>query len=157
MGHTKFRGGLYLAEETYRYQQLERWILQGIIDGRWKPGDRLPSIRDICAQHGLSKATVEHALQRLEAQGLLEVRPKAGHFVTLVPTITEPPRVTSRIDAPRPVSVSDLLLDIMGRCAAFDLLPELHTGKLSPGIASLNRGHWEGTSEATWCRLSVLR
>lgn len=139
MGHTKFRGGLYLAEETYRYQQLERWILQGIIDGRWKPGDRLPSIRDICAQHGLSKATVQHALQRLEAQGLLEVRPKAGHFVTLVPTITEPPRVTSRIDAPRPVSVSDLLLDIMGRCAAFDLLPELHTGKLSPGIASLNR------------------
>ncbi len=128
-----------MAEEKYRYQQLEQWLLQGIIDGRWKPGDRLPSIREICTQQGLSKATVQHAMQRLEAQGLLEVRPKAGHFVTLVPAAIEPPRVTSRIEAPRPVNVSDLLLDIMGRSAAFDLLPELHAGDLPPGIVSLNR------------------
>jgi len=132
-------GEFLLAEETYRYQQLEQWLLQGIIDGRWKLGDRLPSIREICTQQGLSKATVQHALQRLEAQGLLEVRPKAGHFVTLVPKTTEPPRMTSRIEAPRPVNVSDLLLDIMGRSAAFDLLPELHAGDLPPGIVSLNR------------------
>lgn len=139
MVHTKFRGRLSLAEETYRYQQLEQWLLQGIIDGRWKPGDRLPSIREICAQQGVSKATVQHALQRLEAQGFLEVRPKAGHFVTLAPKATEPPRTTSRIEAPRPVNVSDLLLDIMDRNAVFDLLPELHAGELPPGIVSLNR------------------
>jgi len=128
-----------LADETYRYQQLEQWLQQGIIDGRWKLGDRLPSIREICTQQGLSKATVQHALQRLEAQGLVEVRPKAGHFVTLVPAATEPPRVISRIEAPRPVNVSDLLLDIMGRSAAFDLLPELQAGDLPPGIVVLNR------------------
>lgn len=102
-----------MADETYRYQQLEQWLLRGIIEGRWKPGDRLPSIREICTQRGLSKATVQHALQRLEAQGFVEARPKAGHFVARVPTTTEPPRVVSRIEAPRPVSVSDLLLDIM--------------------------------------------
>lgn len=128
-----------MADETYRYQQLEQWLQQGIIDGRWKLGDRLPSIREICTQQGLSKATVQHALQRLEAQGLVEVRPKAGHFVTLVPAATEPPRVISRIEAPRPVNVSDLLLDIMGRSAAFDLLPELQAGDLPPGIVVLNR------------------
>ncbi|NVF14196.1 PLP-dependent aminotransferase family protein [Vreelandella maris] len=139
MVHTKFWGRLSLAEGTYRYQQLQQWILQGIIDGRWTPGDRLPSIREICTQQGVSKATVQHALQRLEAQGFLEVRPKAGHFVTLAPKATAPPRTTSRIEAPRPVNVSDLLLDIMDRNAAFDLLPELHAGELPPGIVSLNR------------------
>ena len=139
MVHTKFWGRLSLAEGTYRYQQLQQWILQGIIDGRWTPGDRLPSIREICTQQGVSKATVQHALQRLEAQGVLEVRPKAGHFVTLMPKTTQSPRVISRIDAPRPVNVSDFLLDIMDRKAAFDLLPELHAGKLPPGIVSLNR------------------
>lgn len=128
-----------MDDSTYRYQQLEQWLLQGIIDGRWKLGDRLPSIRELCAQQGLSKATVQHALQRLEVQGLVEVRPKAGHFVTLVPINTRPPRVISRIEAPRPVTVSDLLLDIMGRSAAFDLLPELHAGELPPGIVALNR------------------
>ena len=43
------------------------------------------------------------------------------------------------IEAPRPVSVNDLLLDIMSRSAAFDLLPELHSGDLPPGIVALNR------------------
>jgi len=132
-------GEFSVTDETYRYQRLEQWLLQGIIEGRWKLGDRLPSIREICFQQGISKATVQHALQRLEAQGLVEVRPKAGHFVTLIPATTQPPRVISRVDAPRPVNVSDLLLDIMGRGAAFDLLPELHAGELPPGIVVLNR------------------
>lgn len=128
-----------MDDNAYRYQQLEQWLLQGIIDGRWKLGDRLPSIRELCAQQDLSKATVQHALQRLEAQGLVEVRPKAGHFITLVPNATTPPRVMAKMEAPRSVNVSDLLLDIMGRSAAFDLLPELHAGDLPPGIVALNR------------------
>ncbi|WP_417223391.1 GntR family transcriptional regulator [Amphritea sp.] len=49
---------------------------------RWRTGERLPSIRELCKQHSLSKATVQHALQRLEAQGLLEARPKAGYIAS---------------------------------------------------------------------------
>ncbi len=121
---------------TYRYQQLERWLLQGIQQQRWPPGDRLPSIRALCQQQGLSKATVMHALQRLEAQGLLEARPKSGYYVT---HHTHTPRVASRIAPPRPATVSDLLLDIMRRCAAFDLLPMPDSGELPSEIVSLNR------------------
>ncbi|MDX1599368.1 MAG: PLP-dependent aminotransferase family protein [Marinobacter sp.] len=128
-----------MADAPYRYQELEHWLLKGIHDERWKPGDRLPSIRELCDHQGLSKATVQHALQRLEAQGLVEVRPKAGHFVSRVPTTTKTPRIISRIEAPRPVTVSDLFQDIMRRSAAFDLLPDLHTGTLPPGIVVLNR------------------
>lgn len=123
----------------YRYQQLESWLLQGIREQRWRLGERLPSIRTLCQTQGVSKATVQHALQRLEAQGLIEARPKAGYFVTLQPKTVRAPRSRTQIEAPRPVTVSELLLDIMRRSAAFDLLPDLHTGEIPAGIVSLNR------------------
>ena len=123
----------------FRYQRLEAWLLQGIREQRWRQGERLPSIRTLCREHAVSKATVQHALQRLEAQGLVEARPKAGHFVSSRPAAVEQPVSRARIEAPRPVTVSDLLLDIMGRSAAFDLLPDLHSSDLPPGIVALNR------------------
>ncbi|MDO6564655.1 PLP-dependent aminotransferase family protein [Amphritea sp. 1_MG-2023] len=123
----------------YLYQQLENWLAAGIQTQRWRVGERLPSIRALCQQHHLSKATVQHALQRLEAQGLLEARPKAGYFVALPRNTMNEPISRARIEAPRPASVSELLLDIMRRGAAFDLLPDLHAGELPASIVSLNR------------------
>ncbi|BBB27443.1 aminotransferase-like domain-containing protein [Amphritea japonica] len=123
----------------YLYQRLESWLRKGIEEQRWHPGERLPSIRDLCRQHQLSKATVQHALQRLEVQGILEARPKAGYFVVLQTEAVKEPVSRSRIEAPRPVTGSDLLLDIMRRSAAFDLLPDLHAGDLPAGIVTLNR------------------
>jgi len=127
----------------YRYQQLERWLLQGIQEQRWRLGERLPSIRTLCREQGLSRATVQHALQRLEAQGWLEARPKAGYFVTLksAPCSRRQDGAGNHTDIrpPRPVSANDLLLDIMQHSAAFDLLPNLHTGDLPASILSLNR------------------
>jgi DNA-binding transcriptional MocR family regulator len=125
--------------DEYRYQQLENWLLQGILDQRWRLGERLPSIRALCSEQGVSKATVLHAFHRLEAKGLIEARPKAGYFVALQPDGVKKPVTRARIEAPRPVTVSDVLLDIMGRSAAFDLLPDLHNGDLPPGIVTLNR------------------
>ncbi|TNE93405.1 MAG: PLP-dependent aminotransferase family protein [Gammaproteobacteria bacterium] len=126
-------------KDEYRYQQLEKWLLQGILEQRWRLGERLPSIRTLCQERKMSKATVQHALQRLEVQGLIEARPKAGYFVALQPNGVRKPLTRARIEPPRPVNVSDLLLDIMGRSAAFDLLPGLHSGDLPPGIITLHR------------------
>ncbi|MBS97421.1 MAG: GntR family transcriptional regulator [Oceanospirillaceae bacterium] len=123
----------------YRYKQLENWLLQGITEQRWRLGERLPSIRALCQERGLSKATVQHALQRLEARGFLEARPKAGYFVALKPGEMSKSFSRARIDAPRAVNISELLLDIMRRSAAFDLLPDLNSGDLPPGIVALNR------------------
>lgn len=126
-------------ESDYRYQQLEDWLLKGIMEQRWQLGERLPSIRTLCQEQQLSKATVQHALQRLEARGLLEARPKSGYFVALQPDAAKLPRSRARIEAPRSVSVSDLLLDIMGRSAAFDLVPDIGNEYPPPGIVTLNR------------------
>jgi len=123
----------------YRYQELENWLLRGISEHRWRLGERLPSIRTLCVERNLSKATVQHALQRLEAQGRVEARPKIGYFVTLPPAHVKKSLNVSQVEAPRPVTVSDLFLDIMKRSATFDLLPNLSSGRLPPGIVSLNR------------------
>nr|WP_256557946.1 PLP-dependent aminotransferase family protein [Marinobacterium sedimentorum] len=118
---------------------MENWLLQSIREQRWRLGERLPSIRTLCEQQGVSKATVQHALQRLEAQGLVEARPKAGYFVRLQPKTIRAPRSRVQVEAPRPVTVSELFLDVMRRSAAFDLLPDLHAGEVPSGIVALNR------------------
>ena len=126
-------------KSEYFYLQLEKELLSRIKEQRWRVGERLPSIRALCQEKGLSKATVQHALHRLEARGYLEVRPKAGYFVALQSTTLEAPLQRVTIEAPRLVSVSELLLDIMSRSAAFDLLPDFGTTSVPPGIVALNR------------------
>ncbi|WP_323754260.1 PLP-dependent aminotransferase family protein [Marinobacter sp.] len=122
-----------------KYQLLEDEIEQGIVAGRWKCGERLPSIRTLCDLHGCAKITIQHALQRLEAKGLIESRERAGFFVTYEKEEFDTPCRMERIESPKPVSVSELFRDIMTRSAAFDLTPSLHSGDMPQGIVQLNR------------------
>lgn len=69
-------------------QQIERHILEGII----KPGDRLPSERDLAQQLAVSRTSLRDALVRLESKGLIQPRPGGGSYVIdiLGPTMTDP-------------------------------------------------------------------
>ncbi|TNF00787.1 MAG: PLP-dependent aminotransferase family protein [Gammaproteobacteria bacterium] len=122
-----------------RYLELERTLRDQIARGRWQAGERLPSIRALCQIYGFSKITVQHALQRLEALGLVEARERSGFFVTAVQKRFEPPRQSPTLAAPKPVTVSQVFQGIMSRSAAFDLLPDADGDELPPGIIQLNR------------------
>lgn len=59
-----------------------REIEQRVLEGRLKPGDRLPSERDLSVQLGVSRASLREAIQKLAARGLLDSRQGGGTFVT---------------------------------------------------------------------------
>lgn len=52
-----------------------------ISNGNLRLHDRLPAERRLAATHGVARNTVREALRRLEAEGLVEVRPGSGVYV----------------------------------------------------------------------------
>ena len=52
-----------------------------IVRGDWRPGDRLPSERQLSEQLGMSRASVREAIRGLEATGVVDVRHGQGVFV----------------------------------------------------------------------------
>jgi DNA-binding transcriptional MocR family regulator len=46
-----------------------------------QPGDRMPSVRELIKRHRASPATVQQAIQRVAAEGLVEVRPGRGSYI----------------------------------------------------------------------------
>ena len=63
------------------YEALYRCIRQDILDGKLKPGEKLPSKRALAEHLELGKITVETAYAQLLAEGFICSREKVGFFV----------------------------------------------------------------------------
>ncbi|MEO6083122.1 MAG: GntR family transcriptional regulator [Umezawaea sp.] len=63
------------------YLQLARQVREALRLGWLKPGDRLPTVRDVVASSGVNANTVLKAYRELERAGLLEARQGSGTFV----------------------------------------------------------------------------
>lgn len=63
------------------YLQLKRWIEDAVHKGVIKPGDALPSERDLALKVDVSRVTVRKAVQHLVRDGLLVQRHGSGTFV----------------------------------------------------------------------------
>lgn len=114
--------------QNFLYQELASQLAEQIQTGLRLPGDRMPSIRQLAQQLQHSKATIIHAYELLEAQGLIEARARSGFVVsatgqTASAKLSKP--LPSEPDiAPSLVSANQVLLDIMEQGAAFDIVPE---------------------------------
>jgi DNA-binding transcriptional regulator YhcF (GntR family) len=64
------------------YIQLVEQIQAGIISGFFKPGDKLPSVRDFAANAGVNPNTMQRALTELERNGLLYTNRTSGRYIT---------------------------------------------------------------------------
>ena len=71
------------------YQQIARTLAASIEDGRYVPGDRLPSERELADDFGVSRPTIRDAMIALEFQGLVEARQGSGVYVKAAPQISE--------------------------------------------------------------------
>lgn len=63
------------------YEEIVEQLKEMISNGELKPGQRLPSERDMAESLGVSRASVREALTALEAIGILDIRPGEGTFV----------------------------------------------------------------------------
>jgi GntR family hexuronate regulon transcriptional repressor len=63
------------------YQQVAATIERVIAEGRYQPGQRLASERDLAEELGVSRPTVRRAVIALEMRGLLESRQGSGVYV----------------------------------------------------------------------------
>jgi DNA-binding transcriptional MocR family regulator len=50
-----------------------------------RTGDRLPSVRMLCLEYGISMNTAKRIFLELEAQSLIESKPQSGYFVSRLP------------------------------------------------------------------------
>lgn len=64
------------------YQQLAEQICAAIARGRLRPGDRLPSVRELSQSLVINPNTAARAYTELEREGTLYTRPGMGVFVS---------------------------------------------------------------------------
>jgi GntR family transcriptional regulator len=65
------------------YLQIAREVKHSIAVGALRPGEQLPSVREVAEQITVNPNTVAKAYRELELQGILETRRGTGTFVSL--------------------------------------------------------------------------
>jgi GntR family transcriptional repressor for pyruvate dehydrogenase complex len=56
-------------------------LISLVVNGDWKPGDRIPPERDLCQQLGIARTSLREALKAMELVGMLNSRVGDGTFV----------------------------------------------------------------------------
>lgn len=88
--------------------------LQGLIRDQVYPvGSRLPGVRLLSEQHGVSVSTAVNACRELEQRGVLEARPRSGYYVRQPALVREPPRVARVSRKPRRITGQERVLQIL--------------------------------------------
>ena len=64
------------------YLQVIERVQMDIITGRYQPGDKLPSVRDLAQEAAVNPNTMQKALSELERSGLIYSQRTSGRFIT---------------------------------------------------------------------------
>lgn len=108
-------------ESSHLYKNIAETIRRQILEGRLKPGDRLPPVREMASQWNCTTGTIQRAYQELSRQGLIVSRPGRG---------------TRIVDNPSPSLISEAPLrkaSLIHRAEAY-LLDMLTAGYSLPEI-----------------------
>ena len=106
------------------YERLAESIAKLIREGALAAGDRVPSVRQLRADRGVSPATVTRAFELLEARGFIEARPRSGFYASTLwktragePGASRPSRRSTHLD------VSELVFEVTEAMRAPDIAP----------------------------------
>lgn len=119
--------------------QLVEGLRRGILDGRLRPGDPVPSTRSLASELGVARSSVVSAYDQLAGEGYLEVRQGAPTRVAPLVRVEEPTSVRTEERTPR--ASRDPLGQPGSRDAAARLLDQQEAAplELRPGLPSMAR------------------
>jgi len=83
-------------DATPIYAQLERGLRAAMATSRLRPGDQLPTVRQLAVELQINANTVARVYAELERAGVIETRRGVGSFVSATPTEAHPPRERDR-------------------------------------------------------------
>lgn len=111
-------------EASPLYRQVAAHWIRIMQQGTLPAGARLPSVRQLCEQHGISLTTSVAVFRWLEQQGWVEARPKSGYFVAQRAQRLPEPQLQAPLDAPQMVGINERVMDFLD-------------GTREPGVLSL--------------------
>ena len=148
------------------YQRIAAQIEAAIASGAMRAGERLPSVRALALQHGVSISTAQQVMRHLENRGVVEARPKSGCFVAPRAPVLPEPMLDLRLEGPSLVNMDQVLQEFLWIVndplavpsfhaqPARSLLPE---AKLQALMAGVNRRHPEYASRCQMEGSAALR
>src|ERR1700709_494391 len=99
-------------KQDHLYLQVADGLEKLIGDEILKIGDKLPSVRMLSEEYGISMGTAFQAYYHLEGKGLIEARPKSGYYVRFnmrrmpgLPRLAEPEPVASEVSVQEMIEV----------------------------------------------------
>ena len=110
-------------DQDHLYLQVADGLEKMIGEETLKIGDKLPSVRMLSEEYGISMGTAFQAYYHLEGKGLIESRPKSGYYVRFnfrrmpgLPRVSDPEPVTVE------VSVQEMIATVFNDITAEDLI-----------------------------------
>lgn len=64
------------------YLQIADRLTKSVLSGEYKPGEQIPSVRQLALEAAVNPNTIQHAFVELENNGLIISRNTVGRFVT---------------------------------------------------------------------------
>lgn len=95
-----------MSTPATKFEQLAEQLEARIAAGAYAPGEKIPSVRRLQRQHGVSMSTVVEACRLLEARKVITSRPRSGFYVcrpdrsVAAPAPRPTPLKSRRVDAP---------------------------------------------------------
>ena len=83
-------------DSTPIYAQLERGVRAAIATGRLRPGDQLPTVRQMAVDLQVNANTGARVYAELERSGVIETKRGVGSFIAASPAQAHPPREHER-------------------------------------------------------------
>ncbi|MCW8886729.1 MAG: PLP-dependent aminotransferase family protein [Motiliproteus sp.] len=126
------------------YEQLCEELSSRIEQGYYQVGDKLPSIRAMSKEHEVSISTVQEAYQLLEANGLVQSKPKSGYYVLAASETPSLPDISRPVQRPLEVSQWELVLKLLcshereGLVALGKGMPDVSAATLKPLLKILS-------------------